>query len=160
MLLPKERYVTRNTGIEAVLNQGFRLVERVINNMIMTENETKKIVEAADFLHDKGYTRKIEEYAITFLGDGISILVGFEPYSDVGDVLIKFMDENEIYSVGWIACVRSGLNIKPHQRLENVLILLAYIRENYSSIISRVYCKESDKLIKEFIEKERRNKIL
>lgn len=120
--------------------------------MVMTENEKQRIVKSADFLYDKGYTRKTEDYAISFLGDRISFIVAYEPYSDISDVLIKFMNENEVYSVGWIACVRSGLSIQPHLRLENVLILLSYIRENYSSVTRRNYCEESNKLISKFIE--------
>lgn len=84
--------------------------------MRMTENEKQRIVKSADFLYDKGYTSKIKDYAISFLGDGISFIVSYERYSDTSDVLIKFMKENEVYSVGWIACVRSGLNIQPHLR--------------------------------------------
>lgn len=56
--------------------------------------------------------------------------------------IIKFTKENEIYSVGWIAYVRSGLSVKLHQRLEDVLTLLSYVRENYSVIIDRKYCKK------------------
>lgn len=118
--------------------------------------EIQKIIESANFLDDKGYRRKIEDGTISFFGDGIDILITYERYSDVSDILIKFKKENEAYSVGWIACVRSGLSVKPHQRLENVLTLLSYVRENYSLIIDRGYCKESDKLIAEFIHNEQR----
>lgn len=128
--------------------------------MIMPESEMQKVVKSANFLIDKGYARKIEEGIISFLGNGINIIITFERYSDVSDILIKFTKENEIYSVGWIACVRSGLNVKPHQKLENVLTLLSYVRENYGVIIDREYCKESDKLIKEFVANERKKKML
>lgn len=152
MSLLTERYVTGNTGSEAAPNQGSHLWKNGETNMRMTENEKQRIVKSADFLYDKGYTSKIKDYAISFLGDGISFIVSYERYSDTSDVLIKFMKENEVYSVGWIACVRSGLNIQPHLRLENVLMLLSYIRENYSSVTSRNYCKESDKSVSKFIE--------
>lgn len=128
--------------------------------MIMAEDEMQKVVKSANFLNDKGYAREIEESTISFLGEGINFIISFERYSNVSDIFIKFIKENEIYSVGWIACVRSGLSIEPHHRLENVLTLLSYIRENYSSIICRDYCKASDKLIKVFIENERKNNIL
>ncbi len=125
---------------------------------MITKSETQKVIKSANFLNDKGYARKIEESTISFLGDRVNFIITFERYSDVSDILIKFVQKNEIYSVGWIACVRSGLSINPHQRLENVLALLSYIRENYSSVTNRDYCKESDLLIKDFIEKERKNK--
>lgn len=93
--------------------------------MKMTEIEIQKICEMANFLDDKGYTRKIEGDTILYSNNRIDIIITFEPNSDVSDIRIKFIKENEFYSVGWIACVRSGLNVDPHQRLGNVLTLLS-----------------------------------
>ena len=122
----------------------------------MTEIEMKKITKAADFFENKGYTTDIEDPIISYSGDGIDFIIIFEPNSDVSDISIKFSKENEVYSIGWIACVRSGLSVKPHQRLENVLTLLSYIKDNYSMIIDIDYCRESNKLIDEFIANERK----
>lgn len=148
----------RKISKEHICETNFLALGKWVNNMRMTETEMQKIVESANFIDDKGYRRKIENDTISFLGDGIDIIITYERYSDISDILIRFTKENEVYSVGWIACVRSGLSVKPHQRLENVLTLLSYVRENYSVIIDREYCKESDKLIEEFIANERRKK--
>lgn len=121
----------------------------------MAEDEIQRIVNSANFLIDLGYVRKIEDASICFLNDEINIIITYERYSDTSDILIQFLKENEMFSVGWIACVRSGLDVKPHQRLENVLALLLYIRDNYSMITDRAYCKESDKLVREFIDRRR-----
>lgn len=121
----------------------------------MAEDEIQRIVNSANFLIDLGYVRKIEDASIYFLNNEINIIITYERYSDTSDILIKFLKENEMFSVGWIACVRSGLDVKPHQRLENVLVLLLYIRDNYSLITDRAYCKESDKLVREFIDRRR-----
>lgn len=121
----------------------------------MAEDEIQGIVNSANFLIDLGYVRKIEDASICFLNDEINIIITYERYSDTSDILIQFLKENEMFSVGWIACVRSGLDVKPHQRLENVLVLLLYIRDNYSLITDRAYCKESDKLVREFIDRRR-----
>lgn len=121
----------------------------------MAEDEIQRIVNSANFLIDLGYVRKIEDASIYFLNNEINIIITYERYSDTSDILIKFLKENEMFSVGWIACVRSGLDVKPHQRLENVLVLLLYIRDNYSLITDRDYCKESDKLVREFIDRRR-----
>ena len=69
-----------------------------------------------------------------------------------------FIEENDGYSVGWIACVRSHLELNPHDRLNNVIKLLNYIRENYDLITDLNYCKGSDKLVTEFINAKKRNK--
>lgn len=121
----------------------------------MAEDEIQRIVNSANFLIDLGYVRKIEDASIYFLNNEINIIITYERYSDTSDILIQFLKENEMFSVGWIACVRSGLDVKPHQRLENVLALLLYIRDNYSMITDRAYCKESDKLVREFINRRR-----
>lgn len=121
----------------------------------MAEDEIQGIVNSANFLIDLGYVRQIEDASICFLNDEINIIITYERYSDTSDILIQFLKENEMFSVGWIACVRSGLDVKPHQRLENVLALLLYIRDNYSMITDRAYCKESDKLVREFINRRR-----
>lgn len=124
--------------------------------MVMSENEKQKIIEYAIFLEQKGYLRTIGDNTIVYSSVEIEFIITFEPHSDVSDVSIKFVKENEVYSIGWIACVRGGMNINPRQRLENVIILLSYVRENYSTIIDSAYCKESNKLIDEFIAKEKK----
>lgn len=117
---------------------------------MMTENEKQKIIEQAMFLEHKGYTKRIETWTITYSNDKVDIIISYGPYSDESTIDIKFIKENEAYIVGWIAVVRSGLSL-PHGRLENLLLLISYLRENYSKIMDINYCRESDKLIDEFI---------
>ena len=123
--------------------------------MKMSEEEKQKIVEHALFLADKGYMKNVGISTITYSNDEVAFIIAFEPNSDVSDISIKFIAENEVYSVGWIVCVRSGLQINPHQRLENVLMLLSYIRKNYSTIAEINYCRKSNRLINEFIARWR-----
>ena len=121
--------------------------------MKMNEDEKQKIIKHSLFLADKGYMKNVETSMITYSNDEIAIIITFEPNSDISDVFIKFIAENEVYSVGWIARVRNGLQINPYQRLENVLMLLSYLRENYSSVLEIDYCRESNQLVHEFIAK-------
>lgn len=125
--------------------------------MIIQENERRKILEYAKFLDDMGYKRTVEEHAVIYSGNGIDFMVGFEPYSDTGDVDIRFVRENEVFSVGWIACVRSGLHfsLDPKERLDCVLKLLQYIREHYHEITQIRYCRESDQLIDAFLARKK-----
>ena len=121
--------------------------------MKMNEDEKQKIIKHSLFLADKGYMKNVETSTITYSNDETAIIITFEPNSDISDVFIKFTAENEVYSVGWIACVRNGLQINPYQRLENVLMLLSYLRENYSSVVEIDYCRESNQLVHEFVAK-------
>lgn len=123
--------------------------------MIMKENERKIIIKNAKFLENMGYKERVKSHTISYSNSIIEIIIVYEPNSDVSDVSIKFLDENEIYSIGWIACVRGRLNVNPHDRLNNVLKLLGYLKENYNIIANKSYCKESGKMISEFIAKKR-----
>ena len=96
---------------------------------------------------------------IVYSGQEIDISIVFEPYDDVCDVSIKFKKENEVFYVGWIARVKGNLNINLHQRLETIRMLLSFVKEKYSSITDINYCRESDKLIAEFIENAKKKKI-
>lgn len=119
--------------------------------MSMSENEKQVIIENAKFLEDKGCVKNVEESSITYFLDGIEIIVGYEPYSVESDIFIRFKKENEVYDVGWIACVRSDIHFNHDQRLETVLTLLSYVRENYDRILDIDYCRESRRLVSEYI---------
>ena len=123
------------------------------NNMSMSESEKQIIIENAKFLEYKGYVKSVEEHTIHYSTDEIDIIVGYEPYSVESDIFIKFKKENEAFDVGWIACVRGDIHFNHDQRLETVLILLSYIRENYDTLLNIDYCRESRKLVSEYIAK-------
>lgn len=128
--------------------------------MVMSEYEKQEIVRYASFLEDKGYTKNIKDnHLIVYSGQEIDISVGFEPYDDACDVCIRFKKENEAYYVGWIACVKGNLNVNPHQGLETIRMLLSFVKEKYSEITDINYCRESDKLIAEYIENAKKKKI-
>jgi len=122
----------------------------------MNQYEKKQILEKSAFFLHKGYVENIEDNIITYFDKDIEFIVTFELSSNASDISIKFKKENLIYSIGWIACVRSNLRINPHEKLNNILNLLEYIKENYNTIISLDYCRESSKLIDDFIAEKRR----
>lgn len=120
--------------------------------MVMPEEEKQKVMESAKFLEDKGYTKKDETYAITYSNDKVDVIISYGPYSEESIIYIKFIRENECHDVGWIAVARSGLSL-PQGRLENLLFLISYLRENYNKIIDLDYCRGSDKFIHEYIKR-------
>lgn len=123
--------------------------------MVMSKNEKQKIIESARFLEQNGYIKHIGTHIIKYSSDKVEIIISYEPNSNISDITIKFTKENELYSVGWIACVRGGLHIIAHKRLENVLTLLLYLRENYNTILDVEYCRASNELITNFILTEK-----
>ena len=127
--------------------------------MVMSEYEKQEIVRYASFLEDKGYTKNIKNnHVIDYSSQEIDIGVVFEPYDDFCDVCIIFKKENEAYYVGWIARVKGNLNINLHQRLETIRMLLSFVKENYSAITDINYCRESRKLVDEFIENAKKKR--
>lgn len=127
--------------------------------MVMSEYEKQEIIRYASFLEDKGYTKNIvNNHVIDYSSPEIDISVVFEPYDDFCDICIKLKKENEAYYVSWIACVKGNLNINLRQRLETIRMLLSFVKENYSAITDINYCRESDKLIAEFIENAKKKK--
>ena len=127
--------------------------------MVMSEYEKQEIIRYASFLEDKGYMKNIvNNHVIDYSSPEIDISVVFEPYDDFCDICIKFKKENEAYYVSWIACVKGNLNINLRQRLETIRMLLSFVKENYSAITDINYCRESDKLIAEFIENAKKKK--
>ncbi len=127
--------------------------------MVMSEYEKQEIVRYASFLEDKGYTKNIvDNHVIDYSSQEIDISVVFEPYDDTCDVCIKFKKENEAYYVGWIARVKGNLNINLHQRLETIRMLLSFVKEEYSAITDINYCRESRKLVDEFIENAKKKR--
>lgn len=128
--------------------------------MVMSEYEKQEIVRYASFLEDKGYTKNIKNnHLIDYSSQEIDISVVFEPYDDACDVCIKFKKENEAFYVGWIACVRGNLNVNPHQGLETIKMLLSFVKEKYSAVTDINYCRESRKLVAEFIKNAKKKKI-
>ena len=127
--------------------------------MVMSEYEKQEIVRYASFLEDKGYTKNIvDNHVIDYSSQEIDISVVFEPYDDTCDICIKFKKENEAYYVSWIACVKGNLNVNLRQRLETIRMLLSFVKEEYSAITDINYCRESRKLVHEFIENAKKKK--
>jgi len=118
--------------------------------------ESNLVLNNAVFLLKKGYTVAINDNMIVYSNPENQIIITFEPYSDVSDMNIKFIEKNEVFSIGWIAFVQKSLKSNPHERLENVLKLLRYVEENYDDITKYNYCVESNKLIDEFINNNRK----
>lgn len=121
--------------------------------MAIPELERKEIKMGAGFLESIGYTIIREDpYGIEYQLNNICIIIGYPPREEFSNVLVKFINENICFDVGWIAVVRKNLYTNQCSKLEGVLSLLMYIKENYDEITNISYCKDSDILIDEFID--------
>jgi len=119
--------------------------------MPMFDFEREEIKKSGKFLEDYGYSKNENQYSINYCLNNISISIVYPPNSEESEINIRFIDKNEVFSVGWIAFVRG--NIKwCDKKLVNIKKLLNYIKENYFKIIDYQFCTESDKLVDKYVK--------
>ena len=119
---------------------------------MITDYEREQILAAGSFLESKGY--KVEynnAHMIVYSNDWIEISIVYPPNGDMSEIDIKFDGKKGVFSIGWIALVRHNLHTSK-ENLNHILELLEYTKIHYSQIVNYEYCKESDKLIDEYVE--------
>lgn len=115
--------------------------------------EDKELIEKnANFLLNKGYKICCEqENSIAYENSEHKFIIGYERMNNISGIDLCFRNSKEVFSIGWIAVVRSNIQSDPTQKLENILKLLEYIKDNYEKIIDLSYCLESMSLVEKFI---------
>ena len=119
--------------------------------------EKTRILNKGSFLIKKGYQPVADSNVITYTNGDIEFNIIYEPNSPVSEMDVKFLNLNELFNVGWIAFVRDGVKVNSYDRLNCIFDLLAYVEKHYSEITDYNYCKESDKLVDEYIAKNKKN---
>lgn len=119
--------------------------------MAITNLERKEIKKEAKFLENFGYTRAENECSINYILDDICICIVYPPNSEESHVNIRFIVENKVFSVDWIAFVRGDIN-GSNDKLKNVIELLQYVKNQYSQITDYQFCMESNSLIDKYVE--------
>lgn len=123
--------------------------------MKISENEIEKILSCGSFLIKAGYKEIHDNCSIAYSNNMLNFKIAFEPYDDIINVNIIFRENNEVFDVGWIAFVRENIQANSNDKLNDAIILLQYIDEHYSDITNYEFCKDSEKLIDDFIEKQK-----
>lgn len=122
--------------------------------MSMDIKARKRIRQEALFLEEIGYEKMEDEYSIKYYLKNLSVEIAFPPNSDESDVLIRFKNINQIFSVGWIALVRKNIT-GDKEKTENVVELLKYIKDNYLDLTDYEFCLQSNILIDKYVEENR-----
>lgn len=120
---------------------------------IVTEIKNE-IQKETKFLNELGYKEFEDEYAINYSLDNYLISVSFPPNSEESDVSIRFLDSNQVFSIGWIALVRNNIEGKS-EKVENAIELIKYLKTNYDMVTKYQYCLQSNILIDEYVEQHR-----
>lgn len=124
--------------------------------MKISEMEKRQITEKASFLLEKGYRLFSDNNSIQYSNSNDCISIVYPPNAEISEMNIKFFNRNETFSIGWIAYVRENLRLNPHNKLENIIGLLEYVKINYNQITNYRYCKDSSKLIDDFIKQNKK----
>lgn len=119
--------------------------------MAITDMERKEIEKSAKFLEKLGYTMTEDTYSINYSLNNICFSIVYPPNSEESDINIRFIDKNQVFSIGWIALVRENINGNNY-KVMNVKELLKYVKNHYLQIKDYQYCAESYKLVDKYVE--------
>lgn len=120
--------------------------------MLMDMKTRNRIKKEALFLEELGYKKSEDECSINYFSDNILISIILPPHSEESDVLIRFSDKNQVFSLGWIALVRNNLE-GTKEKEENVIELIKYLKKNYDRVTSYQFCLRSNNLIDEYVKR-------
>ncbi len=119
--------------------------------MAITDMERKEIKKSAKFLEKLGYTMTEDAYSINYSLNNICFSIVYPPNSEESDINIRFIDKNQVFSIGWIALVRENINGN-NDKFMNVKELLKYVKNHHLQIKDYQYCVESYKLVDKYVE--------
>ncbi|EDO1167509.1 hypothetical protein ABW380_000018 [Listeria innocua] len=121
--------------------------------MKLDDNSKKIILKKSEFLlHNNFKLIEITDATITFSNKKIAFVIGYERYDIVSNINIKFLEENEMFNLGWIAFVRRNQIPLPQNKLDNILELLDYAEKNYSKVTNLQFCQESRGMVEDFLK--------
>jgi len=132
---------------------------------IMNDSDRAQLLEDAGFLLDKGYVlTKSDEYGFDLVRENMMFSIYYERYEYRGEISIRFLHENKIFHVSWLAHIldkdtndsihrlleRKLKNIPPDQveeqstdysNLENLRKLLMLVKDNYDDLLDIDFCR-------------------
>ncbi|EAF1857333.1 hypothetical protein ACTZ8G_000593 [Listeria monocytogenes] len=121
--------------------------------MKINNNSKEIILKKSEFLlHNNLKLIEITDFTITFSNKKIAFVIGYERYDNVSNINIKFLEENEMFNLGWIAFARRNQTPLPQNKLDNILELLNYAEKNYSKVTNLQFCQESRGMIEDFLK--------
>ena len=119
--------------------------------MAITDLERREIEKSAKFLERLGYARTEDSYSINYSLNNLCISIVYPPNSEESDVNIRFIEKNQVFSVGWIALVREDIR-GSNDKVMNIKELLKYVEKQYFKVKDYQYCVESNNLVDKYVE--------
>ncbi|MBC1986485.1 hypothetical protein HCJ71_04210 [Listeria sp. FSL L7-0478] len=113
--------------------------------MKLDNNSKEIILKKSEFLlHNNFKLIEITDSTITFSNKKIAFVIGYERHDNVSNINIKFLQENKMFNLGWIAFVRRNQMPLPQN---NILELL-----DYAKVTNLQFCQESREMVEDFLK--------
>lgn len=110
--------------------------------MKLDDNAKEIILKKSEFLlHNNFKLIEITDATITFSNKKIAFVMGYERYDNVSNINIKFLEENEMFNLGWIAFVKRNQTPLPQNKLDNILELLDYAEKIMLKLLTYNFAK-------------------
>jgi len=147
---------------------------------IMSDSDRAQLLEDAGFLLDKGYVlKKSDEYGFDLIRENMMFSIYYERYEDRGEISIRFLQENKIFHVSWLAHIldkdtndslhraierkrenipfnQGVTKIKKQSSLDKLKKLLMLVKDNYNNLLDIDFCRtikeESTALYQQFLD--------
>lgn len=114
--------------------------------MKINNNSKEIILKKSEFLlHNNFKLIKITDFTITFSNKKSAFVIGYERYDNISNINIKFLEENEMFNLGWIAFVRRNQTPFPQNKLDNILELLDYAEKIILKLLTYNFAKKVEK---------------
>ena len=126
---------------------------------MMTKEEKESVIASAKFLEEKGYNLKeFDGESAVYFGNDRQILVDFGSRGEGSSVSVRFIKENDVFDLGWIAFIRDGVKLAPGKTKDNLVALLVYLRDHYHEAADFRLCKESAQTVNAYLKEKISNK--
>lgn len=114
---------------------------------IMSNLEQNQILEHANFLFMMGYKLINQDaHGFVFANNKFQFIIFYERRQDASDITIRFMKENETFSIGWLSFIDDKNKcVDIQQKLDNIVYLLEFIKQNYNQVTDISFCRTTMK---------------
>jgi len=120
----------------------------------MSDTDRMHLLAQTQFLRDSGYSlERQNEYGFELIKGNIQFGFYYERYDNDSDISIRFLKENKVFSVGWIAVVTSeNMTIDINRAFENLSFFCDYLERNLELVTDITFCQRMDFEIEQYIK--------
>lgn len=122
-------------------------ISNYINDLFEKENNI--LSTKVDFLVQKGYSVKLNEYGLEANDNNLVFTI-----SRVNSE-IKFIKENENYNVELIARYVKQIDLVGEKRIDTMLNVISFIHDNYDELTDIDYCRRSMEIVDKILLKKK-----